>query len=148
MTPAIPSVVLELFPGRSTQRRRIKILPWKQMLQRFSILLAQVQTNNISENMINEIWQIVYSLYWAKTNSKKIIQQLNQVNIGMRTIFLNSENSKNSDQHGLVLNLTDKKDLKRGNKYFSKLRIYYTQKNINTLYRNDKFKFSGTTTDK
>ena len=66
----------------------------------------------------------------------------------MRTIFLNSENSKNSDQHGLVLNLTDKKDLKRGNKYFSKLRIYYTQKNINTLYRNDKFKFSGTITDK
>ena len=32
----------------------------------------------------------------------------------MTTIFMNSENSKNSSLHSLVLNLTDKIDLKRG----------------------------------
>ena len=35
----------------------------------------------------------------------------------MDTIFMNSKNSKTSDPHRLLLNLTDKINLKRSNKY-------------------------------
>ena len=46
----------------------------------------------------------------------------------MDTIFLNSGNSKISDPHRLLVNLSDKINLKRKNKYvaLSNLRIYYT----------------------
>ena len=45
----------------------------------------------------------------------------------MDTVFLNSENSKISDPYRLLLNLSDKIDLKRINKYaaFSNLSTYY-----------------------
>ena len=48
----------------------------------------------------------------------------------MNTIFINSENSKTSDPHSLLLNLTDKINLKRTGKYvgLSNLSIYYTWK--------------------
>ena len=50
----------------------------------------------------------------------------------MNTTFMNSENSKTSDPHRLLLNLTDKIDLRRKDKYIalSNLSIYYTWKNI------------------
>ena len=35
----------------------------------------------------------------------------------MNTTFMNSKNSKTSDPHRLLLNLTDKIDLKRRDKY-------------------------------
>ena len=35
----------------------------------------------------------------------------------MNTTFMNSENSKTSDSHRLLLNLSDKKNLKRSDKY-------------------------------
>ena len=46
----------------------------------------------------------------------------------MNTIFVNSENSKTSDPHMLLLNLTDKIDLRRKDKYTAllNLSIYYT----------------------
>ena len=37
----------------------------------------------------------------------------------MNTIFMNSENSKTSDPHRLLLNLTDKTDLIRQDKYIA-----------------------------
>ena len=45
----------------------------------------------------------------------------------MDTIFMNSENSKTSKPHVLILNLTDKLDLRRGEKkyFFINLSIYY-----------------------
>ena len=45
----------------------------------------------------------------------------------MNTIFMNSENSKTSDPRRLLLNLTDKMDLKRKDRYIalSNLSIYY-----------------------
>ena len=48
----------------------------------------------------------------------------------MDTLFMNSENSKTSDPHRLLLILTDKINLKRSDKYvaLSKLSIYYTGK--------------------
>ena len=40
-----------------------KILTPKQILQRLHIELAQVKANNTSENSLNEIRQVIYSLY-------------------------------------------------------------------------------------
>ena len=50
----------------------------------------------------------------------------------MDTTFMNSENSKTSEHNVLVLKLTDKLDLRRGQKTvaLSKLSIYYTWKNV------------------
>ena len=49
----------------------------------------------------------------------------------MDTIFMNSENSKTSDPHRLLLKLLDKINLKRSDKYIalSNLSIYYKCKN-------------------
>ena len=60
----------------------------------------------------------------------------------MNTILINSEISKTFDPHGLVLNLTDKVDLRRKDKYIaiSTLSIYYTWKNIKKVFKNNKFK--------
>ena len=51
----------------------------------------------------------------------------------MNTIFMNSKNSKTSDPRIVLLNLTDKIDLTRKDKYIalSNLSIYSTWKNIN-----------------
>ena len=60
---------------------------------------------------------------------------------------MNSENSKTSDLHGLLLNLTDKKNLKRRDKCvaLSNLSIYYAWKKIKKSYKNNKFKISAPT---
>ena len=67
----------------------------------------------------------------------------------MSTTFMNSESSSTSDVHRLRLNLTDNIDLLRGDNRvaLSNLSIYYTWNNIKKLYRNNKFKISGTTGD-
>ena len=53
----------------------------------------------------------------------------------MNTVFMNSKNSKISDLHRLLLNLTDKINLKRSDKYvaLSNLSMYYTWKNLKTI---------------
>ena len=60
---------------------------------------------------------------------------------------MNSKDSKTSDTHRLLLNLTDKIDLRRKYKYItlSNLSIYYTWKNIKKSYKNNKFKISTAT---
>ena len=66
----------------------------------------------------------------------------------MDTIFMNSENSRTSEYHVLVLKLTDKLDLRRGKKTvaLSNLSIYYTWKNIKSSYNtNNKFRISAPT---
>ena len=57
---------------------------------------------------------------------------------------MNSKNSKTSDPHRLLLNLPDKINLKRSDKYvaLSNLSNYYTWKNIKISYKNYKFKIS------
>ena len=42
------------------------------MLQRLPIALAQVKAANNSENLLNEIRQIVHSLYQSKEITKKV----------------------------------------------------------------------------
>ena len=66
----------------------------------------------------------------------------------MDTIFTDSENSRTSEYHVLVLKLTNKLDLRRGQKTvaLSNLRISYMWKNIyNSSYNNNKFKTSAPT---
>ena len=65
----------------------------------------------------------------------------------MDTIFTNSENSKTSEPRVLILKLTDKLDLRRGEKItaLSNLSIYYTWKNIKSWYNNNKFRVSAPT---
>ena len=65
----------------------------------------------------------------------------------MDTIFMNSENSKTSEYHVLVLKLTDKLDLRTGQKTvaLSNLSIYYTWKNVKSSYNDNKFKVSAPT---
>ena len=57
---------------------------------------------------------------------------------------MNSENSKTSKPHVLILKLTDKLDLRIGEKIIalSNLSIYYTWKNMKSSYNNNKFKIS------
>ena len=52
-----------------------KILSPKQILQRLPIALAQVKAGNNSESLLNEIRQIVYSLYQSKQITKKVYKK-------------------------------------------------------------------------
>ena len=60
---------------------------------------------------------------------------------------MNSENRELSDLRRLLLNLTDKIDLRRRDKYItlSNLSIQYRWKNIKKSYRNNKFKIPAPT---
>ena len=60
---------------------------------------------------------------------------------------MNSKNSKTSHPHRLLLNLADKANLKRSDKFvaLSNLSIYYTWKNIKKSYKSNKFKISAPT---
>ena len=49
-----------------TKVKGLKILTPKQMLQRLPTAIAQVKAGNNSESLLNEIRQIVYSLYQSK----------------------------------------------------------------------------------
>ena len=61
---------------RATKGKGLKILTPKQMLQRLPIALAQVKAGNNSENLLNEIRQIVYSLYQSKQITKKVYNNI------------------------------------------------------------------------
>ena len=61
----------------------------------------------------------------------------------MDTIFMNSENSKTSEPHVLILKLTDKLDLRIGEKSIalSNLSVYYTWKNIKSSHNKISLKY-------
>ena len=65
----------------------------------------------------------------------------------MDTIFMNSETSRTTEPHALILKLTHKLDLRRGEKNvaLSNFSICYTLNNIKSLYNNVKFKASAPT---
>ena len=56
-----------------TKGKGLKILTLKQMLQRLPIALSQVKAGNNSEGLLNEIRQIVYSLYQSNKSLRKYI---------------------------------------------------------------------------
>ena len=60
----------------STNQSKFKILTPKKMLQRLPITLAQVKAGNNSQYLLNEIRQIVYSLYQSKEITKKVYNNI------------------------------------------------------------------------
>ena len=112
---------------RSIYGEGLKILTPKKMFQRLPIILAQVRAGNTYENLLNKIRQIIYSLH------QESIKQYNEFNKVMKqngNYIYDSENCKTSDPSRLLLNLSDKVDLKRSDKYvaLSNLYIYYIWK--------------------
>ena len=70
----IVNIVKKILDFNKQQKGKgIKILTPKQMLQRLPIALAQVKSGNASENLLNEIRQIIYSLYREKEVTKKSV---------------------------------------------------------------------------
>ena len=66
------SLLLSESKYKAKHGKCLKILTSKEMLQRLPIALALVKSGNTSENLLNEITQIIYSLYRAKEITKNI----------------------------------------------------------------------------
>ena len=65
------------------------------MLQRLPIALAQVKSDNTSGNLLNEICQIVFSLFQENEITKKVCNNItNSIKLKYKidTIFIDSEN--------------------------------------------------------
>ena len=62
--------------AREQEGKGLKILTPNQMLKRLRIALAQVKAGNNSESLLNEIRQIVYSLYRSKEITKKVYNNI------------------------------------------------------------------------
>ena len=54
----------------------MKILSPQQMLQRLPIALAQVKVGNTSEDLLNKIRQIIYSLCREKEITRKVYNNI------------------------------------------------------------------------
>ena len=61
---------------KATKGTGLKILTSKKVLQRLPIALAQVKAGNNSKSLLNEIRQIVYSLYQSKQITKKVYNKI------------------------------------------------------------------------
>ena len=71
------SMILEVKRlSREQEGTGLKILTPNQMLKRLPIALAQVKAGNNSESLLNEIRQIVYSLYRSKEITKKVYNNI------------------------------------------------------------------------
>ena len=62
--------------NKATKGTGLKILTPKQLIQRLPLALAQVKARNNSQNLLNEIRQIVYSLYQSKKITKKVYNNI------------------------------------------------------------------------
>ena len=62
----------------------------------------------------------------------------------METFFMNTKNSKTNESYKFKYDLIDKLDLRNPNKNMAlaNLSIYYTWKNVKSIYNNNKFKIS------
>ena len=77
--------------------------------------LAQVKAGKTPSNLLNEVLQIIYCLYRATEITKEVCNNImNSINVKHKVdiIFMNSENTKTSDSLRLLLNLSDKINLK------------------------------------
>ena len=94
--------------------------------------LPIVNAGNTSENMLNKICLIIYSIYQAKEITRNAYKNMmmNSITVWYKTatIFINSKNTKTSNLHRLLLNLSNKIILKGVDKYvhLSNLNIYFT----------------------
>ena len=65
----------------------------------------------------------------------------------METFLMNTKNSKANEPHVFKHNSIDKLKLKNSNKNMTlaNLSIYYTWKNVKSIYKNNRFKISAST---
>ena len=63
-----------IFPIKEKQEKVLKTL--KQMLQRLPKALTQVKASNTSETLLNEVRQLIYSLYRSKEITKKVYNNI------------------------------------------------------------------------
>ena len=61
---------------KSIRGEGLKILTPKQMFQRLPMALSQAKVGITSENLLNEIRQVIYSLYRAKEVTKSVINSI------------------------------------------------------------------------
>ena len=59
-------VINAAYGAKQQEGKGLKILTPKQIFQRLSVALVQIQAGNNSKSLLNEIRQIVYSLYQSK----------------------------------------------------------------------------------
>ena len=74
----IVNIVEEIleFNKQKQEGKGLKILTPDQMLSRLPITLAQLKAGNNSQKLINEIRQLLYSLYGSKKLTKTIYNNL------------------------------------------------------------------------
>ena len=85
------------------------------MFLRLPIAFVQVNVGNKYENLLNEICQVIYALFQEKEITNKVYNNImNSIKFQykLNMIFMNSGNSKKSDPNRLLINLTDKINLK------------------------------------
>ena len=70
-------VINAAYNAKKQKGTGLKILTPTQMLKRLPIALAQISAGNNSESLLNEIRQIVYSLYRSKEITKKVYNKYN-----------------------------------------------------------------------
>ena len=73
---AFKSGIFQVSKEGTGANEMLKILTPNQMLKRLPIALAQVKAGNNSESLLNEIRQIVYSLYRSKEITKKVYNSI------------------------------------------------------------------------
>ena len=76
------------------------------MLQGLPTGFTQIKGLNTAENMLNEMWQTIYSLSWANESTKKVLN--NEFNT---FIIHNSENGQTFKLHGILFSLLEKINL-------------------------------------
>ena len=75
-TKDMPELESEESAAERRNQQRLKILTPDQMLSRLQITLAQLKAGNNSQKLINEIRQLLYSLYRSKKLTKTIYNHL------------------------------------------------------------------------
>ena len=65
-----------IFAIKATESKGLKILTPEQMLQRLPMALTQVKAGDTSENVLNEIRQIIHSWYRAKEITEKVYNNI------------------------------------------------------------------------
>ena len=70
------SLIMSEVKIKATKGKGLKILTPTQMIQRLPIAFGQGKAVNNSKNLLNEIRQIVYSLYQSKQITKKVYNNI------------------------------------------------------------------------
>ena len=76
-TNKLVDIIEKILDSNKQQKGKgLEIITPKKMLQRLPITLARVKAVTTSEDLLNEIRQIIYSLYRAKEVNKKVYNNI------------------------------------------------------------------------